>query len=67
VDRNLLSSGEKWAAVERLGRSDYALKSTDFTRFNGDRAGAIAKDMYNSRRAGNEPAIGGIESAEYVS
>ena len=66
MHRNLLSRAEKWIAVERLGRSDYALKRIDFAGFNGNRTGAIAKNVHDSWRAGNESTIRGIESAEYV-
>jgi hypothetical protein len=66
VDRNLLSSAEKRTAVERLRRNDYTLKRADFVRLNRDWTRTIAKDVYDSRRAGDEPTIGGIESTEYV-
>ena len=66
LDRDLLSSAEKWAAIKRLGGSDYTLKRIDFPGFNGNRTGAVSKDVYDSRSAGNESAIDGIESAKYI-
>ena len=66
LNRDLLSSAEKWAAVKRLSGSDYTLKRIDFAVFNGNRMGAVSKDVYDPGSAGNESAIDGIESAEYI-